>query len=518
MRCLRGLFSGVVFVVFAAIAHAQSSVPVINVAGYGPDKVLFVHGSGGLGVNFPVTAAATIQWFKDGVPSGPAEAFSGSAGNYLFHEDGARRLEDSGNYTVKIVCNGVTYESAPVRVTILDWPTITTQPAAQLTVGWGETLTLSVAATSLSPIMYQWYEGTYSGNRAIDGATAATLSIPDVKRSASSNYFFVKMTTGAGYYVTSELSKVTFLSIPEITRQIQSSGTSAVGASYSLSIEYRGTTPITADWRKDGAAVAGSPTETTSLGRTVSTLSFSRLAVSDSGEYTVVLTNSSGQVVSESFSVLVGQPLRFTTQPTSQIVPDGGTATLTAAAVGTGTVQYQWYGPFGILSAATSDTLKVADVKETNGKTGYYYVEATDLSGRTEKSALVTVHTSAPPVITDQPRSASGGPGESVTFRVVAVGAPSLRYEWKRNGVYVPESSIPGYLHLTLRGPQDAGDIQVTVSNAYGSVTSDTVSLTYTETESAPVITVQPTSLTASSGEEVTFIVRAKGYPVPEYQ
>lgn len=79
-------------------------------------------------------------------------------------------------------------------------------------------------------------------------------------------------------------------------------------------------------------------------------------------------------------------------------------------------------------------------------------------------------------------------------------------YQWRRNGV-----NIPGATHTSLNAPLDsaaaAGKYEVKVTNAKGSIVSDSVEVTLPD----PVILQQPRSITAFSGDKVIFSVRAEG-------
>jgi hypothetical protein len=87
------------------------------------------------------------------------------------------------------------------------------------------------------------------------------------------------------------------------------------------------------------------------------------------------------------------------------------------------------------------------------------------------------------PTISQQPRShtrflAGAGGGTNVTFRVVAVGASPLAYQWQRMGTNLPGETSTS-LTLTNAGAAEAGDYRVFVSNAIGTTTSSNAVFTY---------------------------------------
>jgi hypothetical protein len=111
-----------------------------------------------------------------------------------------------------------------------------------------------------------------------------------------------------------------------------------------------------------------------------------------------------------------------------------------------------------------------------------------------------------PPQLTAQPQPATVCEGQSVVLSVGAQGT-ALTYQWRRNGQNIPGATQATYQFVATLS--DAGIYDVVVSNACGSVTSDTVRVTVKE---RPRITQQPpASLTVCVGQSVTLRVIATG-------
>ncbi|MCX6929071.1 MAG: immunoglobulin domain-containing protein, partial [Verrucomicrobia bacterium] len=134
-------------------------------------------------------------------------------------------------------------------------------------------------------------------------------------------------------------------------------------------------------------------------------------------------------------------------------------------------------------------------------------------------TATVTVGnpTSVPPVITTQPVSQTVAAGVNVTFTVVAAGTAPLSYQWQKTGVSIA-GDTSATLTLTSVTTANAGNYTVTVSNAAGSVTSATATLTVNAGAVLPTITTQPVSQTVIAGANVTFSVVATGTAPLSYQ
>jgi hypothetical protein len=188
------------------------------------------------------------------------------------------------------------------------------------------------------------------------------------------------------------------------------------------------------------------------------------------------VTNSFGSVTSAGATLVVDVAPTITTQPASQTVDEGNTATFTVVATGTPAPTYQWYLGGIPLSGATSSTLTIGNVQPANA--GSYTVIVTNsISSVTSKAATLTVD--AAPSITAQPQSQTVAAGSSVTFSVVASGNPAPTYQWSLNGTPLSGATKA---NLTLNNVKAANDgtYTVAVTNALGSVTSAGATLTVT--------------------------------------
>jgi Concanavalin A-like lectin/glucanases superfamily/Immunoglobulin domain/Immunoglobulin I-set domain len=122
----------------------------------------------------------------------------------------------------------------------------------------------------------------------------------------------------------------------------------------------------------------------------------------------------------------------------------------------------------------------------------------------------------APAMIVQQPPSAvTVFEGAATNLSVVAVGAPTLKYQWLKNGSALTgktSSSLPFSSIL----PGDAGNYSVIVTNNYGAVTSSIVALAVQS--GPPLILTQPQSLSRYQGRPATFTVTAGGTTPLSYQ
>lgn len=204
--------------------------------------------------------------------------------------------------------------------------------------------------------------------------------------------------------------------------------------------------------------------------------------------------------------------------PEAMSVTQGFPAYFTVVASGTRPLRYQWqrngvdipgavYSFFYLPAAAAGDA-------------GTYRVIVTnDVGSVTSAGVALTVTAPVAPSIDNQPTSASVTAGETATFVVLAEGTGPLSYQWLRNGTAISGATSALYTTPATTVADNGAQFQVRITNAVGSVLSNTVTLTVTAPVlTAPTITTQPLDTTASAGDTTTFFVLATGSPAPTYQ
>ncbi|MDD8020198.1 MAG: immunoglobulin domain-containing protein [Acidobacteriota bacterium] len=121
------------------------------------------------------------------------------------------------------------------------------------------------------------------------------------------------------------------------------------------------------------------------------------------------------------------------------------------------------------------------------------------------------------PTITTQPVSKTVNVGQTATFSVVATGTTPLSYQWYKNGVAMSGATSSSYTTPATTSSDNDAIFYVRVSNSYGSVSSNSVTLTVVS-GTAPTITTQPVSKTVNVGQTATFSVVATGTTPLSYQ
>jgi chitodextrinase len=374
---------------------------------------------------------------------------------------------------------------------------ITQQPANQI-VSAGDSVTFTAAASGppqYNTFTYQWAKG----GAAIIGATQATLTLNAVQ-STDEGYYSMNATDARHFSYSTNWAQLTVA--PAAPPTIDSSPlgrTVTTGGSTTFTVTAHGVGTLTYQWRKDGGDISGA---------TSSTLTLANVQSSDGGTYTAVVSSAGGPTVSAGalLTVAAAAPT-ITTPPASQTANAGSTVTFSVAAHGVDPLSYQWRKGGAAIVGATNATVTLTNISAADA--GIYTVVVSNAGvSITSSGATLTVITAAPSITTQpvgQPVNLHG----SATFTVAASGIPSPTYQWRKSG-----TSIIGATSASLAWSDaqmaDAGSYDVVVTNDYGTVTSNPVTLSLTG--GVPVIT-SAWAAAGTSGAAFTYQITATNSP-----
>jgi hypothetical protein len=182
----------------------------------------------------------------------------------------------------------------------------------------------------------------------------------------------------------------------------------------------------------------------------------------------------------------------FATQPASQTVTVGQTASFSVTVTGTAPFTYLWQKNNANISGAMFPSYTTpATVTGDNGAT--FRVIVTNSAGSaTSASAILTV-TSAPvgPSISTQPANQTVTVGQAATFSVVAAGTAPLTYQWLKNNAKISGATSANYTTPPTLSGDSGATFRVTVTNSVTSITSNPATLTVN-----PVVTSAGTDVT----------------------
>jgi len=186
-------------------------------------------------------------------------------------------------------------------------PTIMTQPSSA-TVNEGQPASFAVAADGTAPLSYQWQRD----GADIAGANAATYTTPPTAAADNGAAFRVVVANSAGTATSNSatLSVMPAATAPAITQQ-PASASIAVGQTATFAVTATGTVPLTYQWQRDGADIAGA---------TTASYTTPAAQLSDNGAlFRVVVTNAFGTVTSGnatlSVTAVVPGPVTVTLAP-----------------------------------------------------------------------------------------------------------------------------------------------------------------------------------------------------------
>ncbi len=379
--------------------------------------------------------------------------------NVYWVVDGALDINDYSDFKGTIICNngamdlntGVTLEgraltttgalnttaitvTMPIGCGTTYPPNIISGPANQ-TACVGDSVSFTVTATGTG-LTYQWRKGTVNlidgGN--ISGTNTPTLTFYPVNAlDAATNYNVIVGGATAPNDTSANVS-LTVNTAPIITSD-PTNQTGCNGSSVSFSVTATGG-GLTYQWRKgvinliNGGNISGA---------TSSVLTINPLSISDAApNYNVIISGScspNDTSINASLSVTASSTTIITTQPVSQTVCAGGSASFSVTATGTG-LTYQWKKGAvnlvngGNISGATSATLTINPVNILDAETNYYVVIG-GVCAPNVTSLNVALIVNTAPSITASPADQTVCDGSSASFSVTSTGT-GLVYQWRK--------------------------------------------------------------------------------------
>jgi hypothetical protein len=208
------------------------------------------------------------------------------------------------------------------------------------------------------------------------------------------------------------------------------------------------------------------------------------------------------------------------TQPQSQSVTVGQTATFSAAANGTAPLTFQWQKNMANITVNANSATYTTPAAQASDDGATFRVVVTNSAGSATSNAatLSVTAASTKPSITTQPANQSVAVNATATFTVVASGTAPLTYQWIQGTTNIPNSNSPSFTTSAVTAGENGQTFKVTVSNSAGSVTSNPATLTVTSvsTGSANVLTyhndnartgqnLNETTLTTANVKSATF-------------
>ena len=274
-------------------------------------------------------------------------------------------------------------------------PTITSPPANQ-TVTVGQTATFSVTATGTAPLTYQWQKN--GGN--ISGATAASYTTPATV-AGDSGAKFDAVVSNAAASQTSTMATLTVNAAsgaPAITTQ-PASQTVTIGQTATFTVVVSNG-PCRSFWSVNGVGSYGAVASTISYTTPIATLAMNGWKVSVNlyacGSSGVSLGNSQTAILT--VNPATSAPV-ITSQPASQTVTVGETATFSVTATGAAPLTYQWQKNGGNISGATAASYTTPPAVASDSGAKFDAVVSNTVGSQTSAMATLSMNAVNPSTI-----------------------------------------------------------------------------------------------------------------------
>jgi len=280
-----------------------------------------------------------------------------------------------------------------------------------------------------------------------------------------------------------------------------------VGSTITLNGSVCGVPPFYYQWQFNDQDIPGA---------TNTFLILRNLALSDSGNYTLVVSNSAGVVRSLPAQVIVQTPPAIAQHPQSRTILGFTDVSFSVTPSGTPPFSYQWRFNGQDLSGQTNATLLLTNVLK--GQQGTYSVLVYNTAGSV-LSSNATLVVNVPAYILSQPQDVATSNRYPAILSANVTGDPPMTYQWYFNTNATYEGAVPVVNSTNVTGANSnvltiassttsyEGYYYLTLSNAFGVVTSRLAALVVVTLR----ITQQPQSYIVAAGTPVEVFVGFSG-------
>jgi hypothetical protein len=345
------------------------------------------------------------QWQKNGV-----NIASANSTNYMINP-----VMDwsAGGYRC-LVSNAAGVVESAVAVLNVNAPVaIATQPQSRAN-NPGSSASFTVAATGTAPLCYQWQK-----NGANIELASNTIYMIDSVAAGDAGAYLCLVSNVVGV-VASAVAVLSVNAPVAIATQPQSRANNP-GSSATFTVAATGTAPLYYQWQKNGTNIE-------SASNTIYTID--PVTLGDVGTYRCLISNVVGVVESDAALLGVNNPVAITTQPESQTINPGASASFTVVATGTAPLCYQWQKNGVNIGSANSATYMIASV--TDGDAGEYRCIVSNMAGSaTSAVAVLTVQKALPPLAPTGVFASDGEYTDKVRVTWNAVGEATGYQVWR---------------------------------------------------------------------------------------
>jgi len=482
------------------------------------------------------TGTVTYQWqyMKPGSSSWiNVSAESGKTAVYTLK---AETRHDGYQYRCKVTNSNGFAVSKTAKLTVINVPTITTEPK-NVTVAAGGSATFSLTATGSGTLSYKWQYSTDNGETWVNvssGGTSRTYTISSVAARHFGYLYHCVVSVANGGSVTSNNVKL-IESTPALSVSIApASNTVTAGTQVAFkSTVSGGVAPYTYRWQYRTSST-GSWTNVSSNG-TSATYTLTTAERHNGYQYRLIVTDSKGTSKTSGISTLYVNPvpsgLTVSVSPATNTVTVGETATFSSSVSG-GTKPYSYRWQYRTSSSgawtnvSTNGTSATYSLTTAARHNGYQYrLIVTDAAGKQGTSTnYSTLVVNPVPVnnlsVTISPETNTVTEGNQAQFlSTVRNGTRPFTYRWQyrtsSSGSWtnVATNGTGASLSLTASGSQNGYQYRLIVVDATGASATSNAATLYVQSNMK--VTVAPSTTTVDAGKQVTFTSTVSGGTKP---
>jgi hypothetical protein len=479
-----------------AVMNSSVSCSLTSLQTWDQNAVATVYGSGPICTPASISAALQDKSITSGQPANVTVTAAGSANTYQWYFGNPTDTSNpvpgqttatlthapttTTTYWVRVSgCNTSVSNSNAVTVTVnqptCTPPSITNHPQNQTITQGGSTF-LTVGVSGTGPFTFQWFIGTPPNTSAPTGTNTNSISV----QPGTTTSYWVRVIGQCDPAALSNAALVTVnpsscpdvvIGAPTATKQSNSSFLLDVTAN-------SGTRPLTYQWFQGTASGIGTfvgEGKTILVPAPTAPVSYWARAVNDCQKS----ANSLGVVTIAPCDLpAVG------TQPLSQTIAGGASATLSVAVTSSTTPTIRWYrgvAPDKTTEVGTGLSFNTGPLTATT----QFWASVSNTCGEiATQTATVTV--SGPPcdkpaILTLTPAAPSTTKGQTVTLVVTASGSETRHYEWYQGASGDTSQKVGTDSNTFTAGPLSAPtQFWVKVLNACGDASSATINVEVT--------------------------------------